>query len=240
MKGRFKAFCILVVIIVTLPIFAQQNTGKAKKYSLQSDVLIQQGKELDREIAVLNIKIQEVIKKFDLLNTKDIRIVPYQTQYILGKDYIQMEKHRFIKTTILKNNIAGIKDVVGIRTKTIKIFVSGGTITKTESKIYERYYNSGETTEVLIVDPSPSTEDTKDILFTHRYKGRIVLDKKKLGDVKNTTASPVRNQLKREFLIPHLNIFYNSVVFIAEAYYKSLKDADQNMSEFLKKSAKFQ
>ncbi len=239
MKGRFKAFIPLFIFLVSLPVFSQQNDKKAKKYSLQSDILVQQGKELDREISILNNKIAQVIKKYDLLNTKDIRIVPYQIQYRLGKDYIEMEKHRFIKSSIFKNNIAGIKDVVGIRMKSIKYHISGGNVTKIESRIYERYYNSGETTEVLIVDPSPSTEDTNDILFTHIYKGKKLLDKKKLGEVKNNTASPVRNQIKREFLIPHLTVFYNSTIFIAEAYYKSMKDADQYMADFLKKNTKF-
>jgi|GEM_PF-209153 len=240
MRGICKIFCISLIVIVAVPVFTQQKTTSKKKYVLESDVLKQQGKELDREIALLNNKISNVITKYDLINTKNIRIIPYRTSYDLGKDFIKIEKHRFIKTNIIVNNIAGIGDVIGIRTKSIKFIISGGKVTRVESKIYERFYNSGETTEVLIVDPSPGTEDVSDMIFTHIYKGRVFLDKKKLGDVKNTTASSLRNQLKREFVVPHLNAFYDTVMFVAQAHYKSLKDADQNMSEFLKKSAKFQ
>lgn len=240
MRGICKIFCISLIVIVASPVFTQQRSTAKKKYILKSDILKQQGKELDREISLLNSKILNVITKYDLINTKDIRIIPYRTNYEMGKDFIKIEKHRFIKTNILKNNIAGIGDVIGIRTKSIKFFVPGGKVTRVESRIYERFYNSGETTEVLITDPSPGTEDVSDMVFTHLYKGRVFLDKKKLGDVKNTTASPLRNNLKREFVIPHLNSFYNTVMFVAQAHYKSLKDADQNMSDFLKKSAKFQ
>ena len=67
----------------------------------------------------------------------------------------------------------------------------------------------------------------------------MLLNNKKLGTVKNTTAYPLRNEIKREFLIPHLSTFYSAILFISEAYYKSLKDSDSSLSEFLKKSTKY-
>ncbi len=145
-----------------------------------------------------------------------------------------------MKENVYKNNVAGIKDVVGIRTKKIKIFTNGQTVTRLESVIYEKYFNTRETSYVEISDPSPTSEGTDDITFTHIYKGKKILDNKKLGDIKNTTASPIRNDIKRDFLLPHLNQFYASILFIAEAYYSSLKDADQNMHEFLRDASNFQ
>jgi hypothetical protein len=231
-----------MALFLSLTVSAQ-DSGKGeekKQYSLSSEKLDSYGKELDAQILEFNKKIEGAIKKYDLYNTKDIRILPYQTDYNITKDYIEIEKHIFIKDNIYKNNIAGIKDIVGIKTKNIKIYTNGQTVSKIETKIFEKYFNSGDQSLVYIVDPSPTTEGTDDITFTHVLKGKKILDNKKLGEIKNTTSSPVRNDIKRDFLVPHLSVFYNSILFIAEAYYSSLKDADQNMSDFLKESADYQ
>jgi len=237
---KIYAFIFSIFMIFTLVNLINAQEKQGQKYKLSSERLDNQGKELDREILNLSTKIASVIKKYDLLNTKDIRIVPYQTSYDLGKDYIKLEKHQFIRSQIYKNNVAGIKDVVGIRTKGIKIYTDGKTVSKIETRIYEKYYNTDDRNEVIIIDPSPLTAGTDDVIFSHHYKNKKLLDKKKLGDVKNTTAYPVRNDLKRSFLVPNLNIFYNSLIFVAEAYYKSLKDADTNMAEFLKNAVKYE
>ncbi len=54
--------------------------------------------------------------------------------------------------------------------------------------------------------------------------------------MKNSTAFPVRNSLKRVFLVPHLEYFYQVLLSIAETYAKGIKDSDSQMFEFLKES----
>lgn len=222
---------LFIIVISLIIVFPSMILGQDKeKYTLSSERLDNEGKELDTQIFNLNNKIQDMIKQYDLISTKGIRILPYQTTYNLGSNFIEIERHVFTMSVINPGIITGIK------TKKIKIFSTGQTISRIESKIYEKNFNTEVTNLVLIVDPSPGNPGTDDILFTHIIKGKTVLNKKKFGNIKNSTAYPVRNEVKRQFLIPHLTEFYNSLLFIAESYYKSVKDSDSNMSEFLRKS----
>jgi len=238
MMKRLLSMTVIAIMVVSVGYHLAAQENQDKQYKLSSENLDSQEKELDREIVELNKKIENAIKKYDLLNTKDIRMLPYQTEYHLDKDSIAIETHVFIRSNLYKGNIPSSPDIVGMRVKGIKIYTNGQTISKIESRIYEKYFNNDEMNEVIIVDPSPTTEGTDDILFTHRFKGKVLMENKKLGDVKNTTAFPVRSELKREFLVPNLDVFYNSIMFIAEAYYKSLKDGEENMSDFLKSAVK--
>jgi hypothetical protein len=222
--------CILLMVAVSN---AQESGDKGQMYKLNSETLNQQGKDLDSQITKLSQRMADIIKKYELLKADAVRIIPYQTTYILGSNYIEMEKHSFKKEDIYA------REVVGIQIRKVKIFTDGGSISKIESEIYDRDYYSGTSYIVRITDPSPMTEGTDDIVFTHVVNGKTFLDGKRLGDIKNTTAFPIRNDLKREFLVQHYSYFMNSMLFIAEAYYKGLKDAESSMSEFLKKANKY-
>ena len=230
----------IIVMVATVCIMVsvsysqnKSDKGTNSKYKLSSDALDKDGKSLDVQINELSSKIANIVKKYDLLNTKGIRFLPFQTTYKLGQDFIELEKHSFVKSGMLGGEITGIK------TKKMKIYTTGSTVSKIESEIYEKDYYSGETDFVKIVDPSPTTEGTDDILFTHVKKGKNYLDEKPMGKIKNTTAFPLRNEIKRNFLVPHLSYFRNSFLFVSEAYYKSLKDADGALADFLKKSTKY-
>ena len=162
-----------------------------------------------------------------------MRIIRTRRLYVLDSNsLVEMEN------TALKEDIYA-REVVGIQTRKVKIFTDGQGVSKIESEIYDRDYYSGTSFMVRITDPSPASEGTDDIIFTHVVNGRTFLDGKKLGDIKNTTAFPIRNDLKRDFLVPHYSYFMNSMLFIAEAYFKGLKDAESSMSEFLKKANKY-
>ena len=232
-----KLIVLPVLLLLIFPVFtgAQEKKAEEKKqtYKLSSEMLDNQGKELDKQISSLNKKLTDIVTKYDLLNTPGIRIVPYQTTYKLGKDYIEIEKHLVLKDLIYNRTITGIK------TKKIRVYTSGKNVTKVVSEIYEKSNETGQVNIVRIEDPSPLSEGTDDILFTHVYKGKTLLRDRKLGEIKNTTAYPVRNDLKRDFLIPHLTYFSDKLQFIAEAYYKSVKDTDSNLAEFLKKSTQY-
>jgi hypothetical protein len=229
-KAFLVALCLLFMIAVS---GAQEKKDTDQAYKLTSEKLDQQGKDLDAQVVGLAKRMGEIIKKYDLLKASGVRFIPYQMTYVIGADYLEMEKHSFTKEEIYN------RDVVGIQSRKVKIYTDGQNITKIESEIYERDYYSGTSNIVKIMDPSPMTEGTDDIVFTNIINGKIFLDGKKLGEIKNTTAFPIRNDLKRDFLVPHYSYFMNSLLFISESYFKGLKDAESGMWEFLKKSNKY-
>src|SRR5271157_4525155 len=226
-----RTFVVLVCFLIMAAALGAQEKSDVQD-TLSSQSLDKQSKDLDIQIKSLNRKIADIIKKYNLLKTQDVRVVPYQMNYLLGQDFIQMEKHSFRKDDLYE------RDIIGIDVKKIKIYTDGQSISKIESQIYEHDTYSGSMNIVSITDSSPMAEGTDGIIFTYVMNGKNVLDNKKLGDVKNTTANPIRNELKRDFLIPHLTYFTNSLLFIAEAYYKGLKDSESGMADFLKKAVK--
>jgi hypothetical protein len=173
MKKSIRFLFILLFIPV---IILAQNSNS----NLDSDFLNSQGKELDRQILEVNKKISDIMKKYDLLNTKDIRILPYETTYKIGSDYIEVEKHTFVKDDIYQSAIVGIKKSI------IKYYITSQALSKIEIDIINNNYNSGSSDHVKIIDPSPLTEGTDDILFSHTIRGEKVIDNRKLGDFKNT------------------------------------------------------
>jgi hypothetical protein len=229
-RAFFAVACLIFVVAVSS---AQEKKGSEQEYKLTSEKLDQQGKELDAQIIALTNKIADIIKKYDLLKSTGIKVIPYQTTFLQGSDFIVLEKYSFIKEELYE------KDIVGIQTKKIKIYTNGQTISKIESEIYDHNNWAGSTNIVRIVDSSSMSGNTDNITFTHVENGKTFLDNKKLADIKNTTAYPIRNELKREFLIPHMSYFVSSLLFIAESYYKGLKDSEAGMTEFLKKANKY-
>lgn len=228
MKKITSALAIFAIVL-PLALAAQEKSNK-KDSALYSEKLEAQEKELDAQIKTINNKIADVVKRYDLLNTKNIRVLPYQTAYELGPDFIEIEKHQFMREDIYRDRITGL------RTKKIKLYISGQTISKIESIITERNYDNGQVEVATIVDPSPFSAGTENITFSHTYRGKVIVENRKFGDMKNSTAFPTRNEIKRDFVIPHLTLFYNSLLFISESYYKSLRDVDETMTEYLKKS----
>lgn len=229
-KGLLVLASVLLMIAVSA---AEEKKSDEQKYKLTSEQIDEQGRKLDAEIASLAKKMAEVIKKYNMLKATDIRIIPYQTTFVQGADFIELSKYSFIKEEIYE------KDIVGIQSKKLRIYTNGDTISKIESEIYDHNYWAGTTNIVRIIDPSPMTEGTDDVVFTHAVNGKIYLDNKKLGEVKNSTAYPIRNELKRDFLVPHMRYFMSSILFIAESYMKGMKDSEAGMTDFLKKSKKF-
>ncbi|MBN2157801.1 MAG: hypothetical protein JW807_00290 [Spirochaetes bacterium] len=227
-----KAFMVILCVALTAVISTAQEKKSDKQYKLESEQLDRVGKSLDAQILAYGKRMAEIIHKYELLKASDLRIIPYQTTYVMGSDYIEMEKHHFIRDDALG------KEITGLQTKRIKIYTNGQSISKIESEIYDRMYWAGTSVVVRMTDPSPLSEGTDDIVFTHIANGKVLLENKKLGDIKNTTAFPIRNELKRDFVVPHMSYFMNSLLFIAESYNKGLKDAESVMSNFLKKSQK--
>ncbi|HOJ30101.1 MAG TPA: hypothetical protein PL059_13630 [Spirochaetota bacterium] len=229
MRKLYLIIFIIASMIVTTGVFSQET----KKDSLESEALVNEGKELDQQILTFCKRIEETIAKYKLMSIKDIRLLPFQISYSQGNDYIYLEKHFFVKDDLVPNKIK-IKKL-----KSIKIYTNGTTVSKLESIIREENYYENTVSEVKIIDPTPTSLGTDDIVFSYIRENKVILTEKRLSEVKNSTAFPIQNQLKREFYIPHLMYFYDVLLNIAETYYKGMKDVDSTMTEFLKDSTKY-
>ncbi|MEW6528032.1 MAG: hypothetical protein AB1444_15355 [Spirochaetota bacterium] len=228
-----KDYLIILMIIVSMQFTGGVFSQEPKKDTLESEMLVNEGKQLDQQILTFCKRIEDTVAKYKLMSIKDIRLLPFQVSYSQGNDYIYLEKHFFVKDDLVPNKIK-IKKL-----KSIKIYTNGTTVNKLESIIREENYYENAISEVKIIDPTPTALGTDDIVFSYIRENKVILTDKRLSEVKNSTAFPIQNQLKREFYIPHLMYFYDVLLNIAETYYKGMKDVDSTMTEFLKDSTKY-
>ncbi|HSV96242.1 MAG TPA: hypothetical protein VLM75_04825 [Spirochaetota bacterium] len=225
--------CLVTAVMLTAPaVWSQEKKEGERGSTLISEKLENDGRALDEQIVSISKKIEDVISRYKLMTVKDIRLLPFQVSYILGDGHIEIQRHSFERDELTKQ-------VTRLRKKIIKIYSTGSGVSKIESEIIDRDYNGALSTQVTIMDTAPSAAGTDDIVFTHTINGRKLLDGRRLGEVKNSTAFPVRNSLKREFMVPHLEYFYQVLLSIAETYAKGIKDSDSQMFEFLKESTSY-
>ena len=226
--NRIIAFILIVFFIGQIFTIAQENR-------LVSEQLDNQGKTYDKQILEINTSIQKKISETGILTNENIRVLPYQTQFRVGPDREKPQYLEIIKHTYIRSSQFG-RDYIGVEEKTLRIHTDGNSVSKIETIISTKNYNSLEEEVVTVIDPSPLTEDSDDMIFTHEINRKKLIDQKKLGDVKNTLAQPLRNEIKMQFIIPNLSILLNSIVFISEASQKGFGDSDDIMLDFLKKS----
>jgi len=214
---------------------AGQIFTTAQENRLESERLDNQGKNYDKQISELTGRIQKKIAETGILTNKNIKVLPYQTQFRLGPDRENPQYFEVIKHSYITSSQFG-RDYVGIEEKSLRIYTDGNNVSKIETIVSTKNYNSQEKEIVTVVDPSPMTEGTDDIVFTHVINKRTLVDQKKLSEIKNTLAYPLRNEIKIQFIIPNLSTLLNSIVFISESTQKSFGDSDQIMFDFLKRS----
>ncbi len=244
------AFAALVLSQFALGPAFTQSAQPQQEDKLSSKELEQEGALLDKQIFNVNKEILKSVKDYKITSDefkKNLRIIPFQTEIKFadnGKgNYIEITRHKFIR------NPLNLHQIVGIKNKTFRLYYTGDTVTKIEITIFERYYDDNTAVQVDITDPTPGDEQTNDIAFSHsllvnysmqdeKLRRTVkLLDNKKLAEIQNTTAFPIRNQLRRDFLVPNI-IFVNNVMLdVAESYYKGKKDAETLMLEFLRKSS---
>lgn len=245
----------LSILFVTMTILAisfssaysQEARPAERKDMLTSQELEQDGQDMNKQILTLNNDIQKTAKEYKLFSDdmkKNISVLPYQTNLRYGSDnngsYMEIERHKFMRDPL------NVSKIVGVKTKTFKLYYSGDSVNKLSTQIFERYYDDNSAVNVNILDPTPGSEDTGDVTFTHtimvnytipneKFRKNInLVDNKALKDIQNTTAFPIRNDLRRNFLIPNLVYVNNVLMDIAETYYKGKKDSESLMTEFLK------
>ncbi len=234
-----KSAAAIMVLFLIIPLYltAQEVRGsKDKKENTASTKAIdEKGQDFDKEILRLNQRIQEVVADSNLMSQAGIKTLPYQTDINYGPDknkpeYVQITKHIYIKDGLFSNTLIGYEE------KTLRIYSDGKNISKIETIIRTKNFQSQDEELVTVLDPTPSSENTDDIILTHTYNKFKLIDQKKLGNIVNDIDTPVRNGIKSEFIIPSLSILEKNLLFITETNKKGSKDIDINVSEFLKKS----
>jgi len=234
-----KILIALMVSFLVIPILLtaqekKESTDK-KESTLASKAIDEKGVGFDKQILDLNKSIQDVIAGANMMSGSGIKTLPYQTDIIYGPDkenpkYVQIVKHIYIKDGLFSNTLIGFEE------KILRIYSDGKTVNQIETIIKTKNFKSQDVEIVSVLDPSPSTESTDDVILNHTLNDRKFIVQKKLGEILNDVDSPIRNGIKSEFVIPNLTILQKNLLFITESNKKGSKDADLNISEFLKKS----
>lgn len=227
MKKRLIA---AVVVIIIIPLFVTAQESK-----LSSKVIEELGQSFDKQITELNKSVQNVMANANLMSASGIKALPYQTDIAYGPDennpkYLQITKHVYIKKGLFSNTLIGLEE------KILRIYCDGKTISQIDTIIRTKNFLSQEEEIVSVSDPSPATDNTDDMILSHTFNKRKLVDQKKLGEVVNSADAPMRNMIKSEFVIPSLSILHKNLLFITESNIKGTTEIDQNMAEFLKKS----
>ena len=227
---KFLALLITSFLIIPVFISAQQNQSK-----LNSKVIEDKSKSLDKEILELYKMIEGVVATSNIMSPDGVKYLPYQTDIIYGPDpkkpeYFELIKHIYIKAGIFSGRLVGYEE------RTLRIYSNGKNISKMETIIKIRNFQTQSEEILTVVDPSPGTESKDNILISHKRNGRDIVVDKKLGEILNNIDLPIGNEIKAEFMIPTLVTLHKNLLFITEANLKSSKDIDANVADFLKKS----
>jgi len=227
-----KTVITVIITMLLMPVMLFSQNQEALKR------IEEQGKSYDRQILELYNSIQRVVADNKLMENRDIKTLPYQTEINFGPDsknpqYVELIKHIYIRDGLFSSKPIGLEE------KILRIYSNGTTISKLETIIRTKNFKTQEVESVIVTDPSPSSETTDDVTFTHQYNGKIVIEQKKLSDVKNNVVMPLRNEIKLQFMIPNLTILYNNIFFITESYKEENKSTDSKMSEFIKKAIQY-
>jgi len=234
-----KQLSVIISLFLIIPIIltAQEskNSKDQKEISLSAKSITEKGQGFDRQILDLNKEIQDVVANANLMSATGIRTLPYQTDIDYGPDknspkYMQLVKHIYIKDGLFSNALLGFEE------KILRIYSDGKTVNQIETIIRTKNFSSQNEEVVSVLDPSPNTENTDDVVISHTLNGRKIIDQKKIGEISNDVDSPIRNEIKSEFMIPNLTILHKNLLFITETNIKGSKDTDSNVSEFLKRS----
>lgn len=231
MKSSLYGAALILVLFTAATLSASEQDEK-RNYSLKGENIIKEGQLLDSHYEATTRRMGELIKRYKLLTTKDIVTVPYQVEYSLGKDFIKMEKHSFERSAYDR------KRILSVYKKSITIFTDGLQVRKIETSVYRKDYRTGNDNLVTLTDPTPTAGGTDDITITQVKNGKTIMKARKLKDFRNTTAYPVRNDLKRNFLIDHIGTFNEYLLLIGESYDKKNREHDSEVNGFLKTALK--
>ena len=204
------------------------------RYQKKVDANFQEAEELKTTGKAIDIKILNLNKKmarYLILMNVDVKLTPERTVFTKdkAKNYVQLESYSFIPRSKI------IPDKVGLRYKTLRIYFTANRISRIETSIFEQNYYTTIKQEITVIDPSPNTEDTKDIMIIRRINDGPE-KKLDLATVENTNTRPLRIRFKRKYYLKSLIYFEKLYQFTEEFQNRIGGDSDEVVIENLKRS----
>lgn len=180
-----------------------QTEGEQKQLS-------EELKEMEEKLQKQVLELNEKLGQYSVLKEWELRYSPVQTRLRKSDEYLELESYSFIPRYM------GSPVFVGKKTKIMRLYFSGDSVSKVENIIEELNFETKVRTYTLVVDPSPGSADTNDITVEHvelnDFDRENPLEDKKaykttLGDMKNTISLPFRIQFLRDFYVTQLKTF---------------------------------
>lgn len=259
---RIMAAIIAAGFVITSGVFAQEDE-LSKNDKQKSEEIQKTEKYLDGRIKELN----DLLKFYVKLKDADVKLTPGKTVFTDSKktekykneNFVELESYSFIPASYISN------ESVGTRRKAMRLYYAGENLSKIETSIIEDNFRSKLTTISVVIDPSPASEDTNDIVvrtLTLRNNTPSVekmddylkqmrdVSKKpnfnlgdfyegKLSDMQNTISNPLRVRFKRTFYVKNLRYFEKIYRFTEDFYRRYGKDSDAVTIETLKESLQY-
>lgn len=259
---KIMAALMAVGFIVTASVYAQDD-DLSQNDKQKAEEIQKTEKYLDGRIKEIN----DLLKYYIKLKDANVKLSPGKTVYTDSKktekykdeSFIELESYSFIPASYVSNKS------VGTSSKALRLYYSGENLSKVETTIIEDNFNTKLTTISVIVDPSPATEDSSDIVvrsltlrnntpsiekmdeYLKKLRDTSKKPEFKLGDfyegkmseIQNTISNPLRVRFKRTFYVKNLRYFEKMYRFTEDYYRRYGKDSDAATIETLKKSLKY-
>ncbi len=240
-----------------------QDDELSKNEKQQAEELKKTGEYLDKRIKELNEDLKYYIK----LKDYEIKLTPGNTVFTDSKKtekfkdetFLELESYTFIPASYVSNAS------VGTRTKSMRLYYSGDSLSKIETTVIEDNFMTKFTTISVIVDPSPATDESGDIVIRSlTLKNNTPSTEKmeeylkklrdtgtkptfdlgefyegKVADMQNTISNPLQVNFKRGFYVENLRYFEKNYRFTEDFYRRYGKDSDAITIQTLKKSLQY-
>ncbi len=258
---------IIMIILMATGVFSAglmaQEDDLSKNEKQQAKELEQTEKYLDGHIKELN----DELKYYTKLKDYEIKLTPGKTVFTNSKktekdkdqSFLELESYTFIPASFVSNAS------VGTRSKSMRLYYSGDALSKVETTMIEDNFMTKTTSISVIVDPTPATDESGDILIrTLTLKNNTPSSEKKeeylkklrdtgtkptfdlgefyegkLADMQNTVSNPLRVNFKRDFYVKNLRYFENNYRFTEDFYRRYGKDSDSITIQTLKQSLQY-
>lgn len=155
-----------------------------------------------------------------------------------GRDGIELTQFEFIYDEDDPERRAA-----GSRRKSLALYFKPGTDEKwtlemVVTRVVEDNMLAGVRDVEVIIDPSPMTPETDDLIFFHRYNQKPV-NVAIVGTMSNTPNNPLRNQFKQKFYSKLLDHFFRLYRLVDGYANKDSNDYNREVIEKMKKSMEY-
>lgn len=214
-----------------------EELQKAKELELSE-------KTLDEQILEINTLLSRYYKLIDI----DITHTPMKTTFrkcrngvsspkkgdenCQNEDYIELEVYNFIPESYSSNR------TIGYKSKMVRLYFKDKTLVKVMSRVIEENFKMKVRYDSIVVDNTPTTDDTSDIKIQTRFNTDDPYQTL-LGNMENTLSSPTRINFKRDFYVKHLTYFERMFRYVEEYAKRYGSNKDLVTVERLKRALEY-